>query len=90
MYRTAERPYYHQGCWEGVKGPEVRYEQIKATVCNSGGDEFEINVDYYVVGEIVTVTAYDKLVGLSDVEYDIREAIRASERKSFDEINFAG
>ena len=89
LYRTTERPYWHQGCWEGSPEPAARYETIQADVCNADGDLFKINVSYYVVDEIVTVTGYDKLMNLSDEHYDIRESIRAFERKQFDEINFA-
>ena len=89
LYRTTERPYWHQGCWEGVPNEQVRYETIWANVSLKNGDTFKINVSYYVVNEIVTVTGYDKLMNLSDEHYDIREAIRAFEKKSFEEINFA-
>lgn len=90
LYRTCERPYYHQGCWEGVPEPKVRYETMIAKAFNSDGDDFDIKVEYYVENEsIVTITAYDKIVNMSDLEYDIREAIQTEESKKFKEINFA-
>ena len=89
LYRNTERPYYHQGCWEGVPEPKVRYEEITVTVFNSDGDDFKINVSYYVADTIATVTGYDKLIGLSDAEYDIREAIKSGEH-NIKQINFAG
>ena len=88
LYRTTERPYWHQGCWEGLPEPTVRYETIPATVSNQDGDALKINVSYYIVDQIVTVTGYDKLMNLSDEQYDIREAIKVFERKSL-QINFA-
>jgi len=89
LYRSAERPYWHQGCWEGLREPQYRYETITATAYNSDGKAFQFGVKYCVEDEsIVTVTGFQRLPNMSDLEYDIRESIRAYEHKSFTEINF--
>jgi len=80
LYRNAERPYYHQGCWEGLKK-----ETKKIIVQAEDMDEniWPVVITYEIVeGFYVTVVEENKLdKDYVDLRYQIIEAIVAEEGK---------